>query len=173
MVGILSNFNFLSCYAQTRKAQTNLDLSSTSTVKQKDSVFSEENMKYYFVGINGVAFPFQAVSVNAGVTDGEMGVRLSLFGGKRIGFEGGLFYTLYQNTNIDHQITGLFGYNKLLLSTTDSVSTKAIWLGPAYEVTYKIIHASVGGILYMEPYQQATKASLLPIFRLGIQYWFE
>jgi hypothetical protein len=139
-----------------------------------DTAFVAEPLPYVFIGANGMAYPFQAIGINAGVTDGEIGVRMSVFAGERIGLEGGIFYTLYQKGNFEQQLTALFGYNRAITPSNDStVSNKAIWIGPAYEVIYKIFHASIGGVLYTEPYQQASKASFQPMFRVGIQYWFD
>lgn len=142
--------------------------------QQIDTTATEETPIFGFVGANIMAYPFQAVGINAGVTDGEIGVRVSLFAGNRIGLEGGIFYTLYQKNQFEHQLTGLFGYNRVLQPTDDStVSNKAIWVGPAYEINYNIFHASIGGVLYMEPLQQATKATFQPMIRVGIHYWFD
>lgn len=139
-----------------------------------DSSASDDESTFGFVGMNFMAYPFQAVGINAGVTDGEIGVRVSLFAGNRTGLEGGIFYTLYQKRNFEQQLTALFGFNRVISPSNDStVSNKAIWVGPAYEITYDIFHASFGGVLYMEPLQQATKATFQPMFRLGIQYWFD
>lgn len=143
------------------------------SVQQIDSTATDENTTFGFVGANIMAYPFQAVGINAGVTDGEIGIRVSLFAGNRTGLEGGIFYTLYQKNQFEQQITGLFGYNRVLNPTDDSVSNKAIWVGPAYEINYNIFHASIGGVLYMEPVQQATKASFQPMIRVGIHYWFD
>lgn len=146
---------------------------TVNTEQQIDSTETEETATFGFVGANIMTFPFQAVGINAGVTDGEIGIRVSLFAGNRTGLEGGIFYTLYQKNQFEQQITGLFGYNRVLKPTDDSVSNKAIWVGPAYEITYSIFHASIGGVLYMEPFEQATKATFQPMIRVGIQYWFD
>lgn len=139
-----------------------------------DSSEVEVTPTYAFVGANIMAYPFQVVGINAGVTDGEIGIRVSLFAGKRIGLEGGIFYNLYQKGSFEQQLTALFGYNRAITPSIDStVSNKAIWVGPAYEITYNIFHASFGGVLYMEPIDQATKATFQPMFRVGIQYWFD
>jgi hypothetical protein len=144
-----------------------------NSVQQIDSSSLDETATFGFVGANIMTYPFQAVGINAGVTDGEIGIRVSLFAGNRTGLEGGIFYTLYQKNQFEHQLTGLFGYNRVLKPTDDSVSIKAIWVGPAYEINYNIFHASFGGVLYMEPFEQATKATFKPMIRVGIQYWFD
>lgn len=147
---------------------------NVKSVQQIDTTATEETPTFGFVGANIMAYPFQAVGINAGVTDGEIGVRVSLFAGNRIGLEGGIFYTLYQKNQFEHQLTGLFGYNRVLQPTDDStVSNKAIWVGPAYEINFNIFHASIGGVLYMEPLQQAAKATFQPMIRVGIHYWFD
>jgi hypothetical protein len=146
----------------------------TNTVSQIDSTATEETTTFGFVGANIMTYPFQAVGINAGVTDGEIGIRVSLFAGNRSGLEGGIFYTLYQKNQFEQQLTALFGYNRAITPSNDStVSNKAIWVGPAYEINYNILHASFGGVLYMEPLQQATKTSFQPMIRVGIQYWFD
>lgn len=147
---------------------------TVNTVQQIDSTSSDETATFGFVGANIMTFPFQAVGINAGVTDGEIGVRVSLFAGNRTGLEGGIFYTLSQKRNFEQQLTALFGFNRAISPSNDStVSNKAIWVGPAYEITYNIFHASIGGVLYMEPINQATKATIQPMIRVGIQYWFD
>jgi hypothetical protein len=160
--------------AQTPTKAYSSKENTVNTEQHIDSTETEETATFGFVGANVMAYPFQAIGINAGVTDGEIGVRMSVFAGERIGLEGGIFYTLYQKGNFEQQLTALFGYNRATTPSNDStVSNKAIWIGPAYEVIYKIFHASIGGVLYTEPYQQASKASFQPMFRVGIQYWFD
>jgi|GEM_PF-2774737 len=163
----------LSSAQTTTKANSSKEYVANS-VQQIDSSSSNETATFGFVGANIMTYPFQAIGINAGVTDGEIGVRVSLFAGKRTGLEGGIFYTFYQKRNFEQQLTALFGFNRVISPSNDStVSNKAIWVGPAYEITYDIFHASFGGVLYMEPLQQATKATFQPMFRVGIQYWFD